>query len=120
MKPYVIQSFRSDRGEVTQARVLSPGGGGLRTVDLPGAALTLTPEPDTLYRCGELTELTISNPPAVGAWEIVFTTGAVPTVTTVPASLLGLETFAAEAETVYEINVLDGRAVWRGWAVSDS
>lgn len=115
MKPYVIQSFRSDRGEVTQARVLSPGGGGLRTVELPGAALTLTPEPDTLYRCGELTELTISDPPALGAWMIVFRSGETPTRTTVPDSVLGLEKFAAEADTVYELNVIDGRALAAAW-----
>ena len=115
MKPYVVQSFRSELGEVTQARVLSPGGEGLRSVELQGTELTLKPEPGTLYRCGELTELTISDPPALGAWMLVFRSGETPTETAIPDSVLGLEDFAAASGAVYEINVLDGRALAAGW-----
>ncbi len=118
MKPYAVQSFRSDLGEVAEVRVLKPGGEGLRAVELSGAELVLTPEPDTLYRCGELTSLTITDPPAVGAWMLVFSSGSTPTRTTIPASILGLEDFAAEANAAYEINVLDNRALVAGWPVS--
>lgn len=117
MKPYTVQSFRNDLGEIAASRTLKPGGEGLRAVELSGTELSLTPEPDTLYRCGELTSLTITDPPAVGAWMLVFSSGAAPTRTAIPAGVLGLEDFAAEANTVCEISVLDNRAVVGSWAV---
>ena len=83
-----------------------------------GTTPTITPAANTVYNCGELTNLTISNPTASGAYSIVFTSGATPTVTTFPATILGLEDFAAEANTIYEINVLDNRAVVGSWAVT--
>ena len=79
---------------------------------------TISPVANTTYKCGELTSLTIIDPPATGAYSVVFTSGATATVTTFPASILGLEDFAAEANTIYEINVLDNRAVVGSWAVS--
>lgn len=88
------------------------------TVTVSGTTPTIEPQANTIYTCGELTSLTITNPPATGAYSIVFTSGATATVTTFPASILGLEDFAAEANTIYEINVLDNRAVIGNWAVS--
>lgn len=88
------------------------------TVSVSSVTPTITPEANTVYQCGELSSLTITNPPATGAWSVVFTSGATATVTTIPSSILGLEDFAAEANTLYEINVLDNRAVIGSWAVS--
>ena len=88
------------------------------TVTVSGSTPTITPADNTIYKCGELTSLTISNPPATGAYSIVFTSGSTATTTTIPATILGLESFAAEANTLYEINVLDNRAVVGSWAVS--
>ena len=79
---------------------------------------TITPAANSIYNCGELTSLTINNPPATGAYSIVFTSGATATTTTIPATILGLESFAPEANTLYEINVLDNRAVVGSWAVT--
>lgn len=87
-------------------------------VEVSGTTPTITPEANTIYNCGELTSLTISNPPATGAYSIVFTSGTTATETTFPAAILGLESFAAEVNTLYEINVLDNRAVVGSWAVS--
>lgn len=87
-------------------------------VEVSGTTPTITPAANTIYKCGELTSLTISNSPATGAYSIVFTSGSTATTTTFPATILGLEDFAAEANTVYEINVLDNRAVVGSWAVS--
>ena len=89
-----------------------------RTENVSGTTPTIEPQANTTYQCGELTSLTISNPPATGAYSIVFTSGATATTTTFPATILGLEDFAAEANTLYEINVLDNRAVVGSWAVS--
>lgn len=85
------------------------------TVTVEGTDPTITPAANTIYKCGTLDSLTITNPPATGAYSIVFTSGATPTVTTIPATILGLEDFAAEANTIYEINVLDNCAVFKGW-----
>ena len=83
-----------------------------------GTSASITPEDNNVYNCGELTSLTISNPPSIGAYSIVFTSGSTATTTTIPSTILGLESFAAEANTMYEINVLDNRAVVGSWAVS--
>ena len=87
-------------------------------VEVTGATPTVTPENNKRYQCGTLTSLTISTPSATGEYSIVFTSGATATTTTIPATVLGLENFAPEANTVYEINVLDNRAVVGSWAVS--
>lgn len=88
-------------------------------VEIDSTTPTITPAANTIYKCGELSSLTVSNPPATGAYSIVFTSGATATVTAFPASILGLESFAAEANTIYEINVLDNRAVWMGWPLPE-
>ena len=90
------------------------------TNTITGTTASITPVANNIYNCGELTSLTISSPPATGAWSVVFTSGSTPTTTTIPATILGLESFAAEANTMYEINVLDNRAVVGNWAVSSS
>lgn len=80
---------------------------------------TLTPEINHNYvYTNALTSLTITDPPATGAYSIVFTSGSTATTTTIPATILGLESFAPEANTMYEINVLDNRAVVGKWAVT--
>ena len=89
-------------------------------VDVTGATPTVTPENNKRYQCGTLTSLTISTPPATGEYSIVFTSGATATTTTIPATILGLENFAPEVNTIYEINVLDNRAVVGSWAVSST
>ena len=87
-------------------------------VEVSGTTPTIEPQANTIYKCRELTSLTISNTQASGAYSIVFTSGSTATETTFPATILGLEDFAAEANTIYEINVLDNRAVVGSWAVS--
>ena len=122
-------------------KILGPGGGSVTSVNgqtgavvldaddvgaapaetrvlVPGTTPTITPVANTIYNCGELTSLTISNPTATGAYSIVFTSGSTAPTTTIPATILGLEDFAAEANTIYEINVLDNRAVVGSWAVT--
>lgn len=89
-------------------------------VTVSGSTPTITPEANTINNCGELASLTISNPPPSGAYSIVFTSGATATVTAFPEIILGLDDFAAEADTIYEINVLDGRAVYKGWPLPAS
>lgn len=88
------------------------------TVTISDTVAVIEPEDNHVYKCGELANLKIIGAPSSGAYSIVFTSGAAPTVTSIPSSILGLESFAAEANTIYEINVLDNRAVVGSWAVS--
>lgn len=83
-----------------------------------GSSVEITPANNTIYKCGVLEQLTISTPPNTGAYSIIFTSGATPTTTIIPATILGLETFVAAANTLYEINVLDNRAVVGSWEVA--
>ena len=87
-------------------------------VALTGSAPTFTAQDNSNYTGGTLTSLTLDDYPATGEFTIVFESGSTPTTTSFPASILGLETFAAEADTIYEINVRNGLAVWHGWDVS--
>ena len=105
----------SDRGKPVWASVLPSV-----VTDSSSSTISLTPAANTIYKYGELTSLTITTPPATGEYMIVFTSGSTPTSTTIPATILGLENFTAEANTLYEINVLDNRAVVGSWAVSAS
>lgn len=74
-----------------------------------GATPTITPADNTIYECGELTSLTISNPPETGKYSIIFFSGATPTTT------VGIENFAAEANKRYKIKVEDNYATYDAW-----
>lgn len=82
-----------------------------------GATPTIAPADKNVYNCGELTSLTLSSPPATGAYSIVFTSGSTPTTITGATGIMGLESFTPAASTMYEINVLDNRAVVGSWEV---
>lgn len=79
------------------------------TVTVEGTTPTITPAANTIYNCGELTSLTISNPPATGKYSIVFFSGATPTTT------VGIENFTAEANKRYKITVEDNYATYDSW-----
>ena len=79
------------------------------TESVSGTTPTIAPEANTIYQCGELTSLTISNPPATGKYSIVFYSGATPTTT------VGIENFAAEANKRYKITVEDNYATYDSW-----
>lgn len=89
-----------------------------KVTDTISTTPTITNAADnTIYEfTQELTSLSLVA--GSGAYSIVFTSGATPTTTSFPATILGLETFAAEANTIYEINVMDNRAVVGSWEVS--
>ena len=89
------------------------------TVTVSGTTPTITPAPNTIYICGEVASLTISNPPATGAYSIVFTSGSTATDLSIPPELKMPDGFSVEANRIYEINVLANRAVAGSWAVSE-
>lgn len=81
-----------------------------------GSSVTIASAADnTIYECGELSSLTITAIANPGDFIIRFTSGATATTTNFPASMVFPETFAAEANTRYEINVSNGYALAVGW-----
>lgn len=93
------------------------GGGGMNIVTLTGTQITQVGADNTMYMCGELTELTFTAP-AVGITGIRFTSGTTPTVLTisgVTAWMFDFDPTSLEASTTYEINVLNGVGC-AGWA----
>ena len=78
-------------------------------VAVEGSTPTIEPAANTIYNCGELTSLTISNPPATGKYSIIFYSGATPTTT------VGIANFAAEANKRYKIKVEDNYATYDSW-----
>ena len=86
-------------------------------VEITAATATITPVTNTIYKCGELTSLTITNAPATGEYSITFTSGSTATTVTGITSINGLADFEPEESKIYEINVLDNRAVVGTWDV---
>ena len=87
-------------------------------VEVSGATPTITPANNTIYNCGEVTSLTISNPTATGAYSITFTSGSTPTDLSIDPAIKMPDGFTVEANRLYEINVLANRAVADSCAVS--
>lgn len=87
-------------------------------VEVTGTTPTITPIHNTIYNCGEVASLTISNPPATGTYSITFTSGSTPTDLSIDPAIKMPDGFSVEANKRYEINVSGGWAVVGSWAVS--
>ena len=87
-------------------------------VEVSGTTPTITPANNTIYNCGEVESLTISNPPSTGAYSVTFTSGSTPTDLSVDPAIKMPDGFSVEANKRYEINVSGGWAVAGSWAVS--
>ena len=75
-----------------------------------GTTPSITARADHRYKCGEVSTLSFT-PSATGCCDVIFTSGSTPTVLTVPNTVKFPDWFDAtslDANTVYEINVLDG------------
>ncbi|MEE3459850.1 MAG: hypothetical protein VZQ75_08365 [Candidatus Faecousia sp.] len=79
------------------------------TVTVEGTTPIITPAANTVYKCGTLDSLTISNPPASGKFSIIFYSGATATVVS------GIDNFTVEASKRYRIDVEDGYATFASW-----
>lgn len=86
-------------------------------VEISAATATILPVTNTIYKCGELTSLTITNAPATGEYSITFTSGSTATTVSGMSGINGLADFEPEENKIYEINVLDNRAVVGTWDV---
>lgn len=75
-----------------------------------GTTPTITAQDNTRYVCGEVATLSFT-PSATGICDVVFTSGSTATVLTVPNTVKWPAWFAPtalEANTTYELNVMDG------------
>ena len=90
--------------------------GGMNIVTLTGTNITQTAAENTMYKCGELAELTFTAP-ASGITAVRFSSGSTPTVASFPG-VTWLGDFDPDnllSNVTYEINILDGVGV-AGWA----
>ena len=93
------------------------GHNGMVTEYITGTTPTITAQADTRYVCGEVATLDFT-PSASGICDVVFTSGATATVLTVPSTIKwanGFDPTSLEANTTYEINIMDGLGVACAW-----
>lgn len=87
------------------------GPSGEATVEtVSGTNPVITGVANTRYICGEVSTISIT-PPASGIIDVIFTSGSSVAVLTVPNTVKwsnGFDPTALEANTTYEINILDG------------
>lgn len=95
------------------------GPSGAMTVEtVTGSTPSITAVDNHMYKCGEVATITIV-PPVTGICAVRFTSGTTPAVLTCSATWPdGFDATALEANTIYEINVMDGLALVAIWAVS--
>lgn len=79
-----------------------------QTITVSGTTPTITAQADYRYVCGEVATLDFTPPPS-GICDVVFTSGSTPTVVTLPSTVKFPDgELTIEADTTYEINILDG------------
>ena len=91
------------------------------TIAVTGTTPTITALPGIRYVCGEVATLDITLP-ASGCIDVTFESGSTPTVLTVtsPSGVTmmwanGFDPTALDANTTYEINIMDGLGVAAQW-----
>ena len=78
------------------------------SVSVSGTTPTINALPGIRYVCGEVSTLDFT-PSASGICDVVFTSGSTPTVVTLPSTVKFPDgELTIEADTTYEINILDG------------
>lgn len=91
-------------------------------VNITGTSASITPVANTIYNCGELTSLTVNNPPTTGLYVIRFTSGSVQTAINGSSfkSIKGLEFIdnGVDLNTRYEIIVCDNFGVFTKWSLA--
>ena len=87
------------------------------SVAISGTTPTIVAKSGIRYVCGEVASLDFT-PPASGICDVVFTSGSTPTVLTVPSTIKwanGFDPTSLDADTTYELNIMDGLGVCGTW-----
>lgn len=112
-------SWSNDGGKTNPSTVnikgLQGDSGAMAVESVSGATPSITGVDNHRYVCGECSTLAVQAP-ASGCIDVVFTSGSTPTVLTVTSAKSGVTAIkwnggwdgTCEANTVYEINILDG------------
>lgn len=88
------------------------------SVSVSGTTPTIVAKSGIRYVCGEVLSLDFT-PSQTGICDVVFTSGATATVLTVPSTIKwanGFDPTVLEANTTYELNIMDGLGVACAWA----
>ena len=87
------------------------------SVTVSGTNPTIVAKSGITYVCGEVATLDITLP-ASGIFDVIFTSGSTPTVLTATGVtwMNGFDPSALEANTTYEINILNGLGVAAQWS----
>ena len=89
----------------------------VNVVTVSGTTPTITASANTHYVCGEVATLDFT-PSQTGICDVVFTSGATATVLTVPSTVKwanGFDPTSLDANTTYELNIMDGLGVACAW-----
>lgn len=78
-----------------------------KEVTISGTDPVITATSNTRYICGEVTTLSFT-PSATGVCDVIFTSGSLATVLTLPATVKMPEWFEVETNHTYEISILNG------------
>lgn len=113
---YTAQSLTDPQKAQARTNIAAEAAPTVETIS--GTTATISASANTIYKCGELSALTISSVPESGAFTVIFTSGSTATVFTEPSGMVLPDGFSLEANKRYEINVSDGYAVVASWAVS--
>jgi len=87
------------------------------SVSVSGTTPTIVAKPGIRYVCGEVATLDFT-PSATGICDVVFTSGSTTTVLTVPSTIKwanGFDPTSLDANTTYELNIMDGLGVACAW-----
>lgn len=79
-----------------------------KTINIYGTTPAIAPVANTIYNCGELASLTITDPGNI-KYSVIFFSGATATTT------VGIANFAAEPNKRYRIDVESGYATYDSW-----
>lgn len=111
-----IGNMNADQKNTTRTNLVVDKSATVETIS--GTTATIAAAANTIYKCGELTALTISSIPESGEFTVMFTSGSTATVLTKPSGMILPDDFSVEANRRYEISVSDGYAVVASWEAS--
>lgn len=113
--------YKNQNGQFQSATAIKGDSGAAVVVQVEGTSPTIVCEDNHRYICGEVLSLNITLPDS-GIIDVVFESGSTPTVLTVtpPTGVTvkwanGFDPTTLEANTTYEINILNGMGVAGIW-----
>lgn len=123
-----VRSVTGGESDLTLAQMIQAIGG--MTMPIPRITMastdtTATLDPNKLYVFPEMATLTITlaaitDNTIANEYHFIFESGSTATTLTVPAAINQPDGFTVEADTVYEVSIMEGNMTAQGWAVSAS